>query len=737
MPRVLREEAIISKRRSRHKAKAKSRSKPRPQSLFADTTSLNDLSTWYDEIKEVPELSRLARRGKILLNIVRNTDILIRRQAALKTDRPTKALFNSFLGKPHPAWDFPRMKITQSQNPLSKTSKLTSPEINFLPLLDLHLAAEALFGHDRARWNIAHENLKIIGEGALELQLHTKLLEQWRQDKHFQEELGPIIDPDGRLTHEPPGLPPEDLKDLLKYGKMFNEILELTDRLHEGLGRVICSAHRVFIPVSISPRYACSGTIIELEVLSDLEIDLGTYRVIFPTTEGYVFVPAVDVSYNTHIWVQVPEDATHGCVFLYSPTEDTNFQSCVNGQQSTWNQFSAGLPENLRQYMRERTRETLAPPESATQGFQSFADIPECNPEGFFEGIYPSIEDFEVDGKVTAHEEIWYALPMDCPYETRSYQGVPYCVREVPSTIDVFSGIASVLTFRVFAARWLHIRIETDDGVLVEEKNIENPPIAYMGYRFTPPSYSDVKTLHVTLDVFNECMPLPPQVLPAPGIPEPPSPPSPAYSPDAEVFLRVRQQPNLSVAAVEVTQGVQHMESLRKNQPQDNACMHAKYPLASKIRESKVKIRFDELPGCKRGRIVVRASAGFYTAEDATQYFPLPFKPPQTLITYPREGDELRFGQPLQLRGQGFDVQTRKHLTANALEWSIDGVPVGKGRLCVVPRLELGKHVVTLRATDKSGRIGESKVNFTASRKPRSPAAKRSTSPNSKKSKST
>lgn len=138
----------------------------------------------------------------------------------------------------------------------------------------------------------------------------------------------------------------------------------------------------------------------------------------------------------------------------------------------------------------------------------------------------------------------------------------------------------------------------------------------------------------------------------------------------------------------------------------------ARYPLEAKIRESKAKISFNELPGCKRGRIIVQASTGFHMGDAATDYFSLPLKPPRAVITYPSDGDELQFGQLLQLRGQGFDIQNQKHLRGEALEWSIDGVAVGKGRIPVVPSLELGKHSITLRVTDESGLTTEMKIEL-------------------------
>jgi hypothetical protein len=162
-----------------------------------------------------------------------------------------------------------------------------------------------------------------------------------------------------------------------------------------------------------------------------------------------------------------------------------------------------------------------------------------------------------------------------------------------------------------------------------------------------------------------------------------------------------------------------------------------RYPLTPAFRESELKVDFERLPGCKQGRIAVRASAGFRTAEAATETFSLPVKPPRPRIGYPKEGGELPLNQPLQLRGQGIDYQTLEPVPPNNLEWFIDDSFVGKGRLCVVPPLSRGKHAITLRVTDESGEVGERKIEVTAVRhlKPRAEGPPEKTLPEQKKRK--
>jgi len=47
-------------------------------------------------------------------------------------------------------------------------------------------------------------------------------------------------------------------------------------------------------------------------------------------------------------------------------------------------------------------------------------------------------------------------------------------------------------------------------------------------------------------------------------------------------------------------------------------------------------------------------------------------------------------GQPLQVEGQGWDIQAQRPLSANSFQWSLDGKIVGTGRLCVIDRVAIG-----------------------------------------------
>lgn len=70
--------------------------------------------------------------------------------------------------------------------------------------------------------------------------------------------------------------------------------------------------------------------------------------------------------------------------------------------------------------------------------------------------------------------------------------------------------------------------------------------------------------------------------------------------------------------------------------------------------------------------------------------------------------------QPLQLEGQGRDAQAQRPLPAKALQWFLDGSPVGTGRLSVIDRVVTGSHSLILCGTDGEARRSEVLLRFTS-----------------------
>jgi len=137
-----------------------------------------------------------------------------------------------------------------------------------------------------------------------------------------------------------------------------------------------------------------------------------------------------------------------------------------------------------------------------------------------------------------------------------------------------------------------------------------------------------------------------------------------------------------------------------------------RYPLANHVHTSKLEINMDALPGCEKGRIIVRVSDGVWTAEAASEPFAQSMKPPLVWIGRPKPNMRVRSDQPLQVEGQGWDIQAQRPLSANSFQWSLDGKIVGTGRLCVIDRVAIGSHTLVLRAIDSGKRQSQVAVNF-------------------------
>lgn len=143
-----------------------------------------------------------------------------------------------------------------------------------------------------------------------------------------------------------------------------------------------------------------------------------------------------------------------------------------------------------------------------------------------------------------------------------------------------------------------------------------------------------------------------------------------------------------------------------------------RYPLVNHTRDTALDIDVDGLPGCRAGRLVVRASDYVFTAEAETKPFALPMKAPLVRITHPRDHARVPTDQPLQLQGQGWDVQRQRPIPSEALEWLLDGEFLGRGRLLVLHRLHPGPHTIMVRAKDDGGRVSYAQVPFVAAPTP-------------------
>ena len=121
----------------------------------------------------------------------------------------------------------------------------------------------------------------------------------------------------------------------------------------------------------------------------------------------------------------------------------------------------------------------------------------------------------------------------------------------------------------------------------------------------------------------------------------------------------------------------------------------------------------DELAGSDLGRIRVLVSDGVNTAfDDSDGNFHLPRKAPTANIISPGSGESYLSEQTVVLYGEAYDREDGT-LNGPALVWlsSLDGT-LGTGRLVAVTGLSIGKHTITLRATDSDAMSGTATINL-------------------------
>ncbi|MGE5828810.1 MAG: hypothetical protein ACM30G_10690 [Micromonosporaceae bacterium] len=106
-------------------------------------------------------------------------------------------------------------------------------------------------------------------------------------------------------------------------------------------------------------------------------------------------------------------------------------------------------------------------------------------------------------------------------------------------------------------------------------------------------------------------------------------------------------------------------------------------------------------PATTHGSFTVRASDGFNIVEAASNEITVAARAPYATITAPAPSAALTEGQPILLRGLGWDT-TAGSLDGASLQWGADGQPAGTGASVTVQLTE-GDHDIALTATAPSG----------------------------------
>ncbi len=111
------------------------------------------------------------------------------------------------------------------------------------------------------------------------------------------------------------------------------------------------------------------------------------------------------------------------------------------------------------------------------------------------------------------------------------------------------------------------------------------------------------------------------------------------------------------------------------------------------------------------GLIRVAASDGYNTTLATSQAFTVVNRAPEPHIHSPGSA-ALPAGQPVELTGSANDAEDGG-LSGEALQWELDGNPIGDGQSQTIAGLAPGTYTLTLTATDSAGKAGTATSTFT------------------------
>lgn len=127
----------------------------------------------------------------------------------------------------------------------------------------------------------------------------------------------------------------------------------------------------------------------------------------------------------------------------------------------------------------------------------------------------------------------------------------------------------------------------------------------------------------------------------------------------------------------------------------------SRFPIAVNEIVTSIEVDPATLPGGSGCRFIVRASDGWNASEAQSEpAFTLADGTPDVAIDFPTASDPVETGVPVALSGSAWDAEDGV-LQGPALEWTVDGVPVGDG-LAVVTTLAAGSRTIRLTATDSA-----------------------------------
>ncbi|HRW09119.1 MAG TPA: hypothetical protein P5121_28635, partial [Caldilineaceae bacterium] len=135
--------------------------------------------------------------------------------------------------------------------------------------------------------------------------------------------------------------------------------------------------------------------------------------------------------------------------------------------------------------------------------------------------------------------------------------------------------------------------------------------------------------------------------------------------------------------------------------------------IAQGIRAAEADISTQNLAASNSARLRVMVSDGFHSATATSASFTVAEHSPLPVIDGIRNGEQIAFGTTEAAYGIAYDSDEGS-LADDALTWSLQGptTTLAKGRRFLVRDLAPGAYTLTLLATDSTGLLGQSSINF-------------------------
>jgi hypothetical protein len=125
--------------------------------------------------------------------------------------------------------------------------------------------------------------------------------------------------------------------------------------------------------------------------------------------------------------------------------------------------------------------------------------------------------------------------------------------------------------------------------------------------------------------------------------------------------------------------------------------------LAADLEKPEWSENFNDIPGSDKptARIRITASDGINATEAESGQFSVPPKAPEAYIEEPANNATFKLGTEVVLDGWAYDLQEEEIFDDEALVWTSSAQgELGKGALLYLDDLKLGRHVITLKATN-------------------------------------